>query len=82
MKCKLCNISFNSIKSLISHIKLHDISSKTYYDTYIKSELDGICLKCGSDTTYINFNHGYRKYCSSKCNNTSIIKKIWLNVVY
>lgn len=68
IECKICNKQLNSLKSLSSHIRgAHKITSKDYYDTYMKKENEGICPVCGKETKYRNINKGYRKYCSNYC---------------
>lgn len=64
LTCRICDKSFINLGR---HLRYHDISSKEYYDTYIKKEKDGICLMCGSPTTYFNVNIGYGKHCSQSC---------------
>lgn len=71
IKCKICNIEFNSYKSLANHLKIHKISSKKYYDDFIKHEEDGKCLICNNNTTFFNLSHGYRKFCSHRCSTIS-----------
>jgi len=67
MICKICYKNFKSIKSLQTHISHgHKITSKTYYDKYLKKDKEEICY-CGKETNYINLNLGYHKYCSVKC---------------
>lgn len=66
-KCVICN---NSYYRFIKHLKNeHNISDKEYYDTYIKTEDEGICLVCGKPTKYISFSRGYQKHCKS-CGST------------
>ena len=68
MKCELCNKSFNDYKGLSGHIaKTHKIKIKTYYDSYLKKENDGICY-CGQLTRFKNI-RGYVTYCSVQCSN-------------
>lgn len=65
--CVICN---NSYYRFIKHLKNeHNISDKEYYDTYIKTEDEGICLVCGKPTKYISFSRGYQKHCKS-CGST------------
>lgn len=70
---KLINRNFNVHLS-----KEHNISSKEYYDRFLKKEEDGFCLNCHKETKFININEGYRKYCSKNClyNSSSRIDKI------
>lgn len=79
-KCKLCNKEFNSVQSLSNHIaRGHKQNIKDYYDKFVKSnEMEGKCLNCGNNTTFINYSLGYHKFCSIKCveNNEKIKEKI------
>ena len=76
MICKICGKEFKSNSGFGYHIsKTHDISAKQYYDTYIKTNLDGVCTVCGKETKFINVIQGYHKHCSLKCaHNDSIVK--------
>ena len=38
IKCIICNREFKNILSLTRHIRHNNISSKIYYDTYIKKQ--------------------------------------------
>ncbi|MFW6281852.1 MAG: hypothetical protein ACOC1O_03545, partial [bacterium] len=65
--CVFCGKSFKYL-GFANHVRLcHNISSKEYYDTYLKKEKEGICLKCSAPTNFKNINMGYYEYCSSKC---------------
>lgn len=55
MICSLCNyIGTRGIGSLSTHLlKVHKIIYKDYYDTYLKSQEDGVCrCGCGKDTLW------------------------------
>ena len=67
MICEHCNKEFNSYRSLVKHLKHKNITSKEYYDTYIKTNTDGICISCGKLTNFISIKLGYRKCCCSSC---------------
>jgi endogenous inhibitor of DNA gyrase (YacG/DUF329 family) len=67
MKCEICGREFKNFKTLARHLRTHKITSKNYYDKYLKKEGEGICPICGKETNYINLNKGYRKFCSKKC---------------
>ena len=67
MKCYICNIEKDNFSKLSNHIRRHhSISSKEYYDTYLKKENDGICIGCGCKTNFQDLNNGYHKMCSSR----------------
>lgn len=66
--CGLCNKSF---KSILRHVsQKHHISSKDYYDQFLKSPNEGIC-ECGNFTKF-NGSSGYSKFCSFKCLHSSL----------
>jgi hypothetical protein len=71
VKCKLCNRYFKSIKSIVRHIsQTHknissssDIPTKIYYDKFIKTSDEGVCVVCGNHTKWDGFVLGYNKTC-------------------
>lgn len=71
--CIICNKQFIGIpnvasKALVFHIKNeHQLSSKEYYDKFIRKEKEGICPNCGKETTFRTLNEGYHTYCSYEC---------------
>ncbi len=73
LTCQICNKKFINLGR---HLRYCNITSKDYYDTYVKTEKDGICLICGTPTQYQSVNDGYSKHCSHSCaqNNPEIIK--------
>lgn len=85
IKCKICNFESNNFRGFSNHInKIHKISSKDYYDKYLKKENEDVCLICKNKTTFLNLSHGYRTYCSTKCamsdeNTKNKIKETCLN---
>ena len=69
MKCILCDKEILN-KGISSHLRrAHNMSSKEYYDTYVKTETDGKCKICGKATKFNTILTGYRVYCSSRCAN-------------
>ena len=67
--CKICNQECKS-KGINSHLtRRHQISSKDYYDKYIKTESEGKCKICGKETRFDTIFSGYNIYCSSSCAN-------------
>lgn len=63
--CSICNNNYKSNRSLLYHVsKQHQLSAQEYYDLNYKK---GYCEICNNPTTFLNYNLGYRKYCSSKC---------------
>lgn len=66
IRCEICGFECDS-KIFSSHLKhKHDITSKDYYDRYLKKENEGFCVVCGKPTKLIGF-RGYRKYCCRAC---------------
>ena len=70
IECKICG---KVLQRITNHIKTHKISTKEYYDKYLKTEGDGICKNCGGSTNFIEITKGYQQYCSKKCFNSSDI---------
>ena len=68
LNCIICNQHIDSTKGIAKHLKIkHNMTTKQYYDTYIKSENEGICPICGKPTKYYNFTRGYNTHCSTRC---------------
>lgn len=77
--CKICKFTSKTLGGLQSHIShTHKLSSKEYYDKYLKRADEGICPVCGKQTRYINMRVGYLTHCSPKCvgNNPKVQEKI------
>jgi len=71
MNCKICNKKIKSFNGLGTHIsRIHKISTKEYYNKFLKKENEGIC-ECGKETNFNNINIGYREFCSIKCATSS-----------
>lgn len=69
---KICEICGKKVKNLGAHItKSHKniITSKEYYDKYLKKLGEDICPVCGNHNTYVDISFGYRSHCSVKCSN-------------
>lgn len=76
--CCECGRTFTNYATLGVHIsKHHKLSSKEYYDKYLKRNDEGKCIVCGQPTTYKSLKIGYRRYCCNRCVSTddSIKKK-------
>jgi hypothetical protein len=68
MICQICNKNYKNLKALSGHInKTHKINYKDYYNKFIKTQDDGICLKCKNKTNWNKKTKTYYRYCSSKC---------------
>lgn len=66
--CRICNKECNGYKGLGSHIsKLHNISAKEYYDTYISSSKNHVCTVCNTPVRFVGLSIGYATHCSNKC---------------
>lgn len=66
IKCKICDKKINSLKGLSSHIGVHNINKKEYYDTYMKEDGEGKCYYCKVETIFHTITKGYSKMCR-KC---------------
>ena len=72
MICSICNKEFKTYVGLSCHIRQsHNISSKEYYDEYIKKEGEGFCNVCQKPTSFRNLHIGYSRFCCSKCTQNS-----------
>jgi len=69
VKCKICGKEFKDLYSVSKHLKIHNISSLSYFNKHIGHF--GKCILCGNKTNFISLVKGYSKYCSSKCSNNS-----------
>ena len=67
MKCEICGKETNGYVGLVSHLHLHNISSKEYYDKYLKQEGEGKCSECGKETVFKGIKYGYRDFCCCRC---------------
>jgi endogenous inhibitor of DNA gyrase (YacG/DUF329 family) len=67
--CKICGKECKNYKALSNHFRIHKITSKEYYDKFLKEEGEGVCPICGKETNYLSLEKGYRKFCSNKCAN-------------
>ena len=64
-QCQICGMIHHNISGHVRNF--HKMSSKVYYDKYLKKPNEDICPVCGKPNNYINFNIGYRKHCSTRC---------------
>lgn len=75
MICELCGQNIH-IHGFAAHIKFkHNIDLKTYYDKYLKTESEGICLECKKVTPFLGIRKGYQRFCSMQCASKSNITK-------
>jgi hypothetical protein len=70
MECKICEKEFKNYRTLGRHLRTHKITSKEYYNRYLKKENEGICPVCGKETYFIGLKRGYCKFCSYECANS------------
>jgi endogenous inhibitor of DNA gyrase (YacG/DUF329 family) len=67
MKCEICGREFKNFIALARHFGTHKITSKEYYDKFLRKENEGICPVCGKETSYMGLKRGYHKFCSIRC---------------
>ena len=69
VKCEICERYFKGgMIGLSHHIgRKHKITSKEYYDRFLKEESEGICRLegCSKETRFSYLSNGYSKFCSS-----------------
>lgn len=69
--CLKCGEKFKSGRERTTHLQvIHGLSSKEYYDIYLREENEGTCYLCGNITEFVGIVPGYRKYCCRKCADT------------
>ena len=72
--CEICHKTFNS--RLMSHVhKIHKLTTKEYYDKFLKQPTDGICCICNKETPFVR--GAYNKCCSYSC--ASIYRQLQYN---
>lgn len=72
IKCNIC-LEEKSDTSFGMHLKhKHSMSSKEYYDKFLKDVNEGICPVCKKETKFLGITKKYRKYCSKKCSANDI----------
>ena len=75
--CKICDREFRTLLGLATHIaETHKISTKHYYDIYLRKDREGKCLVCGNETRFGSLRIGYRKFCSRRCSIIPYAKRI------
>lgn len=66
IKCCICNNEFPTIIKLSLHLRqTHGVTSRSYYDLFIKKESEGNCdfAGCNNNTKFINITKGYQRFC-------------------
>lgn len=71
IECKICQKTFHSVHGLSLHLKSHKISSKDYYDRFLKKEKEEQCSECSKETLFRGLTIGYLKCCSVICSRKS-----------
>ena len=64
-QCQICGMIHHNVSGHVRNF--HKMSTKEYYDKYLKQPGEGICPTCGKPTSYINFTIGYHKHCCVRC---------------
>lgn len=64
LTCVFCGKEFDPQGT---HLRIHNISNKEYYDKYLKTTEEGICSICGKQTKFLSIKCGYAKFCCNKC---------------
>lgn len=66
-KCLLDNTEYSSATGFSNHLRKLNISSKEYYDKFLKKSNENLCVVCNSETAFENITKGYKKHCSVLC---------------
>ena len=76
--CAICGRKCKNGNSLAQHLKLHNITSKEYWDKYIEPNVSHVCKFCGKDISnrFQNITLGYFKTCSIECSRRNVFKNI------
>lgn len=77
MKIKYCFLCYKGISSLGTHLRFNhkDYTIKEYYDKFLKTEEDGVCLNCKNVTPFNEYKLKYNTYCCNYCMKHSDIYK-------
>ena len=77
MKIKYCFLCYKGISSLGTHLRFNhkDYTIKEYYDKFLKTEEDGVCLNCKNVTPFNEYKLKYNTYCCDYCMKHSDIYK-------
>ena len=62
LQCQICGKKYLSYIAIAIHLKIHNITSKDYYNKYFKKDNEGVCPISGLPTTYESLQRGYFKY--------------------
>jgi len=61
-QCQLCGDVFKNYISISRHLRIHNITSKEYYDKFFKSLSEDICPISNLETSFDSIERGYFKY--------------------
>lgn len=64
-QCQICGMIHHNISGHVRNF--HKMSTRNYYDKYLRQPGEGICPTCGKPTSYLNFTVGYHKHCCVRC---------------
>lgn len=64
--CQICGRTIGGHATGL-HIKSHGMTTREYYDIYLKKPEEGICINCGKPTNFQSMFYGYAKCCSQTC---------------
>lgn len=68
--CQICQIETLNLGYHVSN--KHQISSKEYYDEYLKIPNEDVCNTCNiNKTKFRSFKKGYKTFCSVNCGNSN-----------
>jgi hypothetical protein len=79
-KCDICGFEVKNSKGTSHFYLKHNLTSKQYYDKYIRKEGEGLCIQCGKETKFLNWK--YQKFCSLKCSNNNETRKLTFSASY
>jgi Protein of unknown function (DUF559) len=69
--CHICKRNLKHMNAFLTHHRWHHngMTTKEYYDLYLKKEGEGICQTpgCKNECRFENMTRGYFKHCSRKC---------------
>lgn len=73
--CEECNKTYIRLSDLGKHIIKCHVSTKDYFDKWIKDKKEGICIICKKPTKFWILSKGYNKTCCKECK-SKFIKQV------